>query len=106
MSVVTNDSFQSEIDELRSVLEVDPTLVIDVETNGLEPYKNNQICGIGVGQPNIHGLAQYYPFRHHQGENLSPEKLVQLIELLNSKVESYIGYNIKFRFTFFSREKA
>ena len=88
MSVVTNDSFQSDIDELRSVLEVDPTLVIDVETNGLEPYKNNQICGIGVGQPNIHGLAQYYPFRHHQGENLSPEKLVQLIELLNSKVES------------------
>ena len=104
MSVVTNDSFQSEIDELRSVLEVDPTLVIDVETNGLEPYKNNQICGIGVGQPNIHGLAQYYPFRHHQGENLSPEKLVQLIELLNSKVESYIGYNIKFDLHFLERE--
>ena len=96
MSVVTNESFQSDIDELRSVLEVDPTLVVDVETNGLEPYKNNQICGIGVGQPNVYGLAQYYPFRHHQGENLTSEKLTQLIELLNSKVESYIGYNIKF----------
>ena len=78
MSVVTNSSFQHDINSLRSVLEVAPTLVVDVETNGLEPYKSNQICGVGVGEPNHLGLMQYYPFRHHQGENLTFEKLQQL----------------------------
>ena len=104
MSVVTNSSFQHDINSLRSVLEVAPTLVVDVETNGLEPYKSNQICGVGVGEPNHLGLMQYYPFRHHQGENLTFEKLQQLINLLNESVKTYIGYNIKFDLHFLHNE--
>jgi len=104
LSVVTNSSFQHDIDSLRSVLEVAPTLVVDVETNGLEPYKSNQICGVGVGEPNHLGLMQYYPFRHHQGENLTFEKLQELINLLNGSVKTYIGYNIKFDLHFLNNE--
>jgi len=104
MSIVTNETFQRDIDALRSVIEVEPILVIDVETNGLEPYKNNQICGIGVGQTDYLGLTQYYPFRHHQGENLSSDKLTLLIDLLNKSVKSYVGYNLKFDLHFLDRE--
>tara|TARA_R110000824_G_scaffold281143_2_gene469422 strand:+ start:50 stop:2020 length:1971 start_codon:yes stop_codon:yes gene_type:complete len=104
LSVITNDAFQSSIDVLKSVLEVDPTLVVDVETNGLEPYKNNQICGVGVGQTDYLGLSQYYPFRHHQGENLTPDKLQSLIDLLNKNVKSYVGYNLKFDLHFLEKE--
>lgn len=104
MSIVTNETFQRDIHALRSVLEVAPTLVIDVETNGLEPYKSNQICGIGVGEPNYLGLMQYYPFRHHQGENLVFEKLTELINVLNESVQTYIGYNIKFDLHFLNNE--
>ena len=104
MSIVTNETFARSIDALRSVLEVEPTLVVDVETNGLEPYKTNQLCGIGVGQTNYLGLSQYYPFRHHQGENLSYEQLQELIRLLNTLVQTYVGYNLKFDLHFLENE--
>jgi len=104
VSVVTNRTFEDSLKQLQAVLEVVPTLVVDVETNGLDAYRANQICGIGVGEPNINGLTQYYPFRHHLGENLSNEALPRLVELLNQSVQSYIGYNLKFDLHFLEKE--
>mgnify|MGYP003112374385 CR=1 FL=1 len=65
MSVVTNKTFHEELDKLKQVLEIDPTIVVDVETNGLDSFGYNQICGIGLGETNHEGLSQYYPIRHH-----------------------------------------
>ena len=87
-AAVTEETFEHNITQLRSVLEVAPTLVVDVETNGLDSFGTNQICGIGVGEPNNEGLTQYYPFRHHEGGNLSSESLQSLITLLNKLVKS------------------
>ena len=103
-AAVTEETFEQSVNQLRSVLEVAPTLVVDVETNGLDSFGTNQICGIGVGQPDYEGLTQYYPFRHHEGGNLSYESLQELITLLNQLVKSYIGYNLKFDLHFLEKE--
>ena len=107
MSIVNNATFASELEKLKKVVDFyscSRTIVIDVETNGLDPYGNNQICGIGVGEDQIDGLTQYYPFRHHQGENLSIECLNELIQFFNSSIDTFIGYNIKFDLHFLEKE--
>ena len=104
MTVVTNRTFEDSLNQLQSVLDVAPTLVVDVETNGLDAYRSNQICGIGVGEPNPDGLVQYYPFRHHLGENLTFEAFQELISVLNQSVKSYIGYNLKFDLHFLEKD--
>ena len=104
MTVVTNEVFTEEINKLESALEVEPTLVVDVETNGLDPFGVNQICGIGVGQPSNANLCQYYPFRHHLGENLPLNNLVSLIDLLNNSAKQFIGYNLKFDLHFLEKD--
>ena len=103
MTVVTNEVFTEEINKLRSAIEVEPTIVVDVETNGLDPFGVNQICGIGIGQPS-NSLCQYYPFRHHLGENLPLDNLVLLMDLLNHSVKQYIGYNLKFDLHFLEKD--
>ena len=102
-NIVTNETFQSDLSELKETLSKEKLAVVDVETNGLDPYNNNQICGIGVGEPKHDGLMQYYPFRHHQGENLTQECLEELIEYLNT-MDSFVGYNIKFDLHFLENE--
>ena len=107
MTIVNNSTFLSELERLNKVVNVyscNKTVVIDVETNGLDPYGNNQICGIGVGEDYYSGLTQYYPFRHHQGENLSFEYLEKLIDFFNTSIETFIGYNIKFDLHFLEKE--
>jgi len=102
MTVVNNKTFLENINILKKIISKNKSVVIDVETNGLYPYKNNQICGIGVGDTDSE-VTQYYAFRHHQGENLNPKYLTQLIECLNT-AEVYIGYNIKFDLHFLINE--
>ena len=104
MSIITNKTFQEELNKLKQVLEVDPTIVVDVETNGLDSFGYNQICGIGLGESNHEGLFQYYPIRHHQGENLDWGLVEELISVLNQLVKNYIGYNIKFDLHFLEKE--
>ena len=103
MPIVKNDTFSNNLGELQKLISEKGLVVIDVETNGLNPYKDNQICGIGVGDENYQGLMQYYPFRHHQGENLTQECLEELIECLNT-MTSFVGYNIKFDLHFLENE--
>ena len=98
MTIVRNSTFYEDIKLLQECSQI----VVDVETNGLNPHKN-QICGIGIGEPFHGGKSQYYPFRHHQGENLTQDHLDILIGCLNELTE-YIGYNVKFDLSFLEQE--
>ena len=91
------------------------TWCVDVETNGLDPYDYNQICGVGVlgYGPRFSNFARedrptktdtyYFPFRHHQGMNLDSNLLGDFIKYLN-RVHTLLGYNMKFDLRFLEKE--
>ena len=59
--IVTSDTFTETLNSLPKVSE----WIIDVETNGLNPYDMNQICGIGlVPVTDRDSQIYYFPFRH------------------------------------------
>tara|TARA_R100001460_G_scaffold3030_1_gene9318 strand:- start:612 stop:2798 length:2187 start_codon:yes stop_codon:yes gene_type:complete len=59
--IVTSDTFKQTLNSLPNVSE----WIIDVETNGLNPYDMNQICGIGlVPVTDKDSQIYYFPFRH------------------------------------------
>ena len=59
--IVTSDTFTETLNSLPKVSE----WIIDVETNGLNPYDMNQICGIGlVPVTDSDSQIYYFPFRH------------------------------------------
>jgi len=74
---------------------------IDVETNGLDPFNMNQICGLGIGT--LEGEVHYFPFRHQQGTNLPLHMQKDLITLVNTR-KTLIGYNLKFDLHFLATE--
>src|SRR5687768_7727124 len=41
------------------------TVVVDIESNGLQPYSGNRIIGVAVHIP--FGESYYFPFRHGLG---------------------------------------
>ena len=91
MIVDTKEKYEQAIDALLGYKD----LVVDVETNGLNPYRLNQICGVGVSA--LYGEESYYlPVRHQQGNNLHPDLYKNFIEFLNWSSNSLIGYNLKF----------
>ena len=105
MTIVKENNFAESLQTLKEVIDPYKTIVLDVETNGLDSYNTNKICGIGVGEPKSGGLLQYYPFRHQfqKGENLPEEYLKELIQYLNT-LDSFIGYNIKFDLHFLAQD--
>ena len=81
MLVTTPAQYWEVVTPLRQQLvdEADSTLIVDTETNGLDPFKYNQLCGIGIS----YNLDTYYfPFRHQQGANLEPALLKDVVEVL------------------------
>ncbi len=90
MSIVTTaEDFSAVCEHLKQF----ETLVVDVETNGLDAFGINQLCGVGVAtSPDD---SYYFPFRHQTGENLPLVFHKSLIDLL-SNCSTLIGYNLKF----------
>ena len=98
--LVTAKVFDETLDKLKA----HPAWTVDVETNGLDWFGKNQICGIGVGLDT--GETFYFPFRHFpslESQNLFPPQLFQLMEVMN-KCTTLIGYNIKFDLHFLEKE--
>ena len=79
--------------EIRDRLAQTNIWTIDVETNGLDSFDINQICGLGIGT--LEGEVHYFPFRHLQGTNLPIDIQKDLIALANN-CKTLIGYNLKF----------
>ena len=67
-------------------------LVVDVETNGLDAFGRNQLCGVGLGHKNE---TYYFPFMHQNGSNLDPMHQSRLMRCLEM-TDMLVGYNIKF----------
>ena len=98
--IVTKDKFNTVMDTLSNY----DTWCVDVETNGLDPYEYNQICGVGVlGYGPSKTDTYYFPFRHHQGTNLDSSLLGEFITSLN-RVHTLLGYNMKFDLRFLEKE--
>ena len=79
--LVTTKTYDETLDKLKKY----PTWTVDVETNGLDWFGKNQICGVGVGIET--GETFYFPFRHFpslEAENLHPLQIGQLMEAMNN----------------------
>jgi len=99
MIVDTSEKYDVAIDSLMG----HDALVIDVETNGLDPYGMNQICGVGIS-PVQSENSYYFPVLHQQGSNLDPACYRNLIGFLNESPSTFIGYNIKFDLHFLMQD--
>ena len=98
--LVNNDGLYAEA--LQHINKFD-SWVVDVETNGLDPYGYNQICGIGIAVNDSNLSTYYFPFRHQQPGNLDLKYLPKLMEVMNSRTE-LIGHNIKFDLKFLAKD--
>ena len=74
-------------------------LVVDVETNGLDAFGRNQLCGVGLGYKDE---TYYFPFRHQNGNNLGPMHQSRLMRCLEM-ADMLVGYNIKFDLRFLEK---
>ena len=99
MLVDTEELFDEVIQKLR----LSPKKAVDVETNGLDAFGNNQLCGVGVAT-GADDEPYYFPFRHQQGTNLPYKCLGNLMQELSNFTSDLIGYNIKFDLRFLEND--
>ena len=94
MLISTIAQYTDVVNQMREHLSNTPDsrIGVDVETNGHDPFKHNQLCGVGIA---CNGNTYYFPFRHQQGSNLPSRCLPELMECLRL-AKTIIGYNIKF----------
>ena len=94
MLIDNEKAYKKALDQLRLY----PMWAVDVETNGLDPYGMNQLCGIGIGVLSLETEeieTFYFPVRHQQGVNLSPDLVKDLMKVMSDR-ETLLGYNLKF----------
>lgn len=99
--IVTKDNFTEAIKAIASSSEI----VVDIETDGLEIWKESRLCGVGVCiLPDLN--TYYFPFRHKNTTQPLFEHLIGDYNLGEGYLESLltalkipirlIGHNIKF----------
>lgn len=62
-----------------------PRIILDLETQGLDPLRGGYIVGISIG---IKGWKQYYPIRHKSGPNCDS---TQVLRWLKDQLKFYTG---------------
>jgi DNA polymerase I len=82
------------------LLDTEPIVAIDTETNGLRPYHGHRLIGISFYFP-IANVSAYLPFRHQhevkdESHNLPIEWLDMLSEHYPHPLTTYVGHNLKF----------
>lgn len=79
------------------------TVVIDVETNGLD-WRNCFICGwVFTFGPRPEDTF-YLPVRHETGENYDPAKVRDMVNSHQDRPRHWVGHNIAFDLSFIHKE--
>lgn len=89
--IVTADKFFDMISFIKGFSE----LVFDLETTGLNPYKEDRLCGIAIY---CGSQSFYFPFRHGEGVNLPLSYIRHFDDVFVGK--KLVGWNTKFDLSF------
>lgn len=106
MLIKTEKQWQTLLKRIRN----GPAITVyDLETTGLEPFKQDRLIGVAILIPDTTGKtvgkSYYAPFRHLSGKNLPIESLYHLAPLLADPTRALVGFNIKFDVHFTEAER-
>ena len=106
MLVSTEDEYGVLLDKLRAG---PPLTVYDLETTGLDPFKQDRLIGVALLIPDTTGDTAgesfYAPFRHRAGANLPVPDLYRLAPFLADPGRALVGFNLKFDVHFTEAER-
>lgn len=88
-----------DLNEIARRIASSTTLVVDVETNGLD-WKRNKTVGyvLSFGPRDEDGV--YLPIRHEGGGNLDPDRVLGMLREELPKVPHVVGHNLQFDLQF------
>lgn len=87
---------QSNFPRVMERLERHPRLIHDTETTGLDRWHGDVIVGHILATPRLGKDVFYFPVRHQQGENITPEQHGMLRDRLSDEQTTYTGWNYKY----------
>lgn len=90
---------EEQYDEFIAELNQQSTIVFDLETQGLDPYKSGHRM-IGIAVAFLDGRSWYIPFRHKAGTNIPIWNMWKLAPFFADMYRTVIGWNVKFDVNF------